>query len=328
MGVFGNLQVRIDPWEVEYGSELPLEVAEEVASDEVTLDIELPLDAWRPIEPRVDAYPSRLIFVDGVRRIETRLIVRKPDGICHGVFGSYAVGCVSVAEGMASWGTIYADHVIALGSGETLPSPVAVAPGLVYRPVSSADTNVDAPLRAIQDEMRLAEERLAREAADTDADTLVVADGPLTFEDPVRGGAVGYVKRLFRLYVPERVLSLLAALQPGMRSPLFALRSTQRFARYSWFVRLTAPSRGGSDLAGIVRLEVSDTVGVEVARQRACQTAALLPRFVPSRTRDPRAPQNLLPIGALEAQLRRRLGDARLARRRIETLVAQEATDA
>ena len=328
MGVFGDLQVRIDPWEVEYGSELPLEEVEEAASEEVTLDVELPPDEWRPIEPRVDAHPSRLVFVDGVRRIETRLIVRKPDGICHGAFGSYAVGYVAVADGVASWGTILADHVIAFGSGETLPDPVTVAPGLVYRPISSSDESVDAPLRAIQDEMRRAEERLAREVADEDADTLVVADGPLTFEDPVRGGVVGYVKRLFRLYLPDRMLSLLADLQPGMRSPLFALRRTKRFARYSWFVRLTAPSRGGSDLAGIVRLEVSDTVGVEVARQRACQTAALLPRFVPSRTRDPRAPQNLLPIGALEAQLRRRLGDARLTRRRIETLVAQEATDA
>jgi uncharacterized protein len=73
-----------------------------------------------------------------------------------------------------------------------------------------------------------------------------------------------------------------------------------------------------------VRLEVSDAVGGEEARRLADATAAVLPAFAPSRSRDPRAPQNLLPIGALEAQLRRRLGDARLIRRRIASLLARE----
>jgi hypothetical protein len=59
-----------------------------------------------------------------------------------------------------------------------------------------------------------------------------------------------------------------------------------------------------------------------VARQLADETATRLPAFVPSRARDPRAPQNLLPIGALEQHLRHRLGDARLIRRKIAQLIA------
>jgi hypothetical protein len=41
----------------------------------------------------------------------------------------------------------------------------------------------------------------------------------------------------------------------------------------------------------------------------ANRTAALLPRFRSEPHIDPRAPQNLVPIGALERQLRARLGD-------------------
>jgi hypothetical protein len=38
--------------------------------------------------------------------------------------------------------------------------------------------------------MRLAEERLGRNLAET-GDTLVVADGPLTFEEATRGAVLG-----------------------------------------------------------------------------------------------------------------------------------------
>jgi len=324
MRLFGELDIRIDPWQVEYGTELPLQGLDDEISEQVILDLEVPLEAWRPIEPCSAVPPaSRIVFVDGVRRIEARLIVRQGDRVCHGAFGSYAVGCVDVADGTAVCGECRVGRVVVIGAGRSLPLPVTVAPGLIYRPITTAETDPDGPLAAIQDEMRTAEERLARALADA-ADTLVVADGPLTFQDPVRGGAVGYIKRLFQLYLPATMLGLLASLPPASRTPIFALRSTRRFARYSWFLRLGPSGRGESDLAGIVRLEVPEAVGLDTARRLADSTAALLPRFTPGRGRDPRSPQNLLPIGALEAQLRRRLGDARLIRRQIESLIAEE----
>ena len=45
------------------------------------------------------------------------------------------------------------------------------------------------------------------------------------------------------------------------------------------------------------------------AQLLADRTAAMLPRFASEPHIDPRAPQNLVPIGALERELRRRLGD-------------------
>ena len=44
-------------------------------------------------------------------------------------------------------------------------------------------------------------------------------------------------------------------------------------------------------------------------------TSRLLPRFASTPHKDPRAPQNLVPIGGLERELRRRLGDQQLLSR-------------
>jgi hypothetical protein len=174
--------------------------------------------------------------------------------------------------------------------------------------------------------MRREEERLGRELASTDG-ALVIADGPLTFEEASRAAVLGYIKRIFRLYLPRERLDLLARLRAGERTPLFALRSSRRFVRFSWFVRLASPQAADSELAGIARLEVSEAVGIEAALRLANASTVILPRFVPSRWRDPRSPQNLLPIGALETTLRRHMGDGRLIRRHIETLIAREARD-
>jgi uncharacterized protein len=325
MGIFGGLRVQLDPWQVDYGTELPLDNFGESAPDEaVALDVELAAGEWRPVQPSGATLPSQLVFVDGVRRIEARLIIRRQTRLCHGAFGSHAVGAVAIANSTASHSEPRIGRLIVIGSGEALGNPVTVSDGLVYYPVSTLDTDPDAPLRTIQERMRLAEERLGRDLVGTE-DTLVVADGPLTFEEATRGAVLGYVKRIFKLYLPSEHLDLLARLRAGERTPLFALRSSRRFVRFSWFLRLAPPQLGDSELAGIVRLEVSEVVGLDVAQRLADASAAVLPRFVPGRWRDPRSPQNLLPIGALEASLRRNMGDARLIRRHIQTLIASEA---
>jgi hypothetical protein len=326
--MFGDLLVQLDPWQVEYGAELPFEDVAEVADDGIAaLDIELAPDAWRPIRPDHAASLSQLVFVDGVRRIEARLIVRRQDRVCHGAFGSHGVGAVWIKNTVASFAEHCVTRLLVVGAGESIGTAVPVKPDLVYRPLSTADTHPDAPLRALQEDMRIAEERLGRNLANSE-DVLVVADGPLTFEEASRAPVLGYIKRIFKLYLPRERLSLLAALRAGERTPLFALRSSRRFSRFSWFLRLADPFPGASYLAGIARLEVSEVVGAEAARRLADASTAILPRFVPGRWRDPRSPQNLLPIGALETALRRLMGDGRLVRRHIEALIAMEARGA
>jgi hypothetical protein len=319
-----GLDLRLDPWDVDYGSEVPF-TGSPAPREDVDLGVERPASEWAPVPPAAGiGLPERLAFVDGVRRVEARVVLRRTGRISHGAFGSFGVGAAVHEGGQVRLDEVRVDRVLALDSGESLPETFQVGPGLDYRPVSTPSTDPGAPLQRIQDEMRLAEERLARTLAG-EADTLVVTDGPLTFGEDVRGAAVGLVKRLFELYVDPGLLGVLAALPPSWRSPLFALRATARFARYSWFLRLAEPRPGDSDLAGLVRLEVAAGVGLEAARRLADATAAALPRFAPSRGRDPRAPQNLLPIGALEAHLRRAMGDGRLIRRHVVERLVERA---
>jgi hypothetical protein len=50
-----------------------------------------------------------------------------------------------------------------------------------------------------------------------------------------------------------------------------------------------------------------------------------LPRFASQPQHDPRAPQNLLPIGGLERRLRHEMGDSAFIRRAIEDQLTREA---
>lgn len=324
MGVFGEFPVRIDPWQAEYGPEIGAEVEPEEADLQVVEDVEVPRKSWQPIVSKAAAPPfGRMVFVDGVRRIDARIQIARPMAICYGAFGTYAVGSVHVASGTARFGDARVERVVATGSGIAIPNPVPVMEAASYHPVASPETDPDAPLRLIQAEMRRGEERLASELAQQD-DTLVITDGPLRFEESGQGNAAGYIKRISKFYISGD-LGILEALPPGARTPLFMLRMKRPLGRYSWFLRIAAPVVGDSPLSGIVRVEVSVTSGFEAARDLADTMAPLLPLFAPARGRDPRAPQNLVPVGALEARLRHMMGNRELLRRHIERVIRTEA---
>lgn len=323
MSVFGDYHVRVDPWDVEYEPEFPLDAAAEVSLEGLVLDVELPRGAWRPVVPAsVHAFET-FHFVDGVRRIDARLLVHNAKQLCHDAFGCTAVGAARVTVDGTRCTEPVIERLVPLGSGETLPAPVVAGPDLVYLPATWPEPDVDGPLRAIQQRMRAIEETIVRRLAE-DERSLVVVDGPLSYAHPVRGNALGYIKRIVQLYLPARYVQVVSDLPVGGRTPLFAITHMKR-GRYSWFQRLSAPHLGESYLNGIVRMEVSSQIGTDAARQLADAAAVLLPKFVSPQARDPRAPRNLLPIGALEGYLRRLLGDPRLIRRRIQSVIANEA---
>jgi hypothetical protein len=90
--------------------------------------------------------------------------------------------------------------------------------------------------------------------------------------------------------------------------------------RNSWYLRLDGSS--GAPWSGVVRLECSaDLPGPEVTRL-ADLSALVLPPLASSPHKDPRAPQNLVPIGGLERELRRRLGDQQLLYRSLRAAAA------
>ncbi len=172
--LFGGLRIRLDPWDADYGPELAAEEEPEGQKPDVLSDVELPLEAWRPLVPTDPFLPERIFFVDGVRRIDARVTVEE-DPIAYGAFGSFAAGSVSVRDGVARFGPSLLDRILVLGGGNALDQPVLVRPGAVYRPVSIAKRDAEAPLQKLQEEMRIAEERLARALADDDR-ALVVVD--------------------------------------------------------------------------------------------------------------------------------------------------------
>jgi uncharacterized protein len=64
--------------------------------------------------------------------------------------------------------------------------------------------------------------------------------------------------------------------------------------------------------------------GIDAARGLADRVSATLPRFA-GRATDPRYPQNLAPVGALETWLQHRMGHRGLIRRTITEWLMREA---
>jgi hypothetical protein len=163
--------------------------------------------------------------------------------------------------------------------------------------------------RAMLDEEALLAAELAR-----DGDALVFVDGPLRLRQPGRR-AVGYVKRIHQWYVSPTERALAASLHIGQRTPLFHIDGAAGTERYGWYARTAALPGRFHPLAGVVRMECAGTLPVAEAARLADEATAALPRLASTPARDPRAPQNLLPVGALERTLTHRLGDRRWVRR-------------
>jgi hypothetical protein len=231
--LFGDFRVRIDPWEVDYGDQTPLASLEDRPEEQVNHEVEVTDGQWSAIIPSdPTAVPERVLFIDGVRRLEARLHARQGEQLIYGGFGSHAVGAVEIHDSKASFGEIRVFRTAVLGSGQRLPAPVQVREDLVYAAESTPTTEVDGPLRHIQKAMRLAEATLARDLCRDD--TLIIVDGPLSFEPERRGLALGYIKRVHQLYLPNKFIPLLATLSAGSRTPMFTIQSAKAgFARYA-----------------------------------------------------------------------------------------------
>jgi hypothetical protein len=201
--------------------------------------------------------------------------------------------------------------------------PVDGRGSLVFEPRSEAENTPVAPVDGLQKAMRQTEAGLAeRLSAEVD---VVFLDGPLTFLTPAaRGSVVGFVKRLLRSYLDPSAHTLLPRLDVGERTPLFLIPG--RDPRYSWYLRIARGRPIESALTGVVRLEARAARGREEATALADLSAREMSRFASDATRDPRAPQNLHPIGGLEARLKHLLGDAAFVRRAVEAQLHREVT--
>ncbi|MEQ8330414.1 MAG: hypothetical protein RH859_08145 [Longimicrobiales bacterium] len=308
--------LKIDPWDPEYGGSVELD--DDLTPPPVDLDVED--GGW---EPRIGHSVSDIpccAFVDGVRRIDVRLFAEQDAAVAPALAGSWAVG--------ASWATqppridnVHVGRALVVGGGLSHPELIASlgAQPFHYPCTSVAGTAPVDPIHGLQNLMREAEAVLAAEILEMDEADLLLLDGPLTYLS-AEGPVVGLIKRQSRAYLPPERSGVLAELGCGARTPVFRIHH-QRLERYSWYVRIAGGRGIDGVMTGIVRLEVSSSLGMDRSVALADLTASILPRFASKIGRDPRAPQNLYPVGQLETVLRHRLGDATLLRRTLEAAI-------
>ena len=302
----------VDSWDPGYGSSLDVEVAGGLAdtNDPVDVDVEVAGADWAPRDPAPNAVrPTTILFCDGTLRTDARIWITEPDGrVRPALAASVAAGAVRSTGGRAGVVEVTVARVLVSASTNTGSIPT---PWGTYEP-TPASSDLDAALVAtVLQAMGRLEVQVASAAATT-AD-LVVVDGRL--QAPGHSpGTVGYVKAHAARYLADRQHEVVAALRPGQRTPLFRLQQV-RSTTLSWYLRL--PGGAGHPWAGIVRCEVSNDVPVARAATLADSTCLALPRYASQPHKDSRAPQNLIPVGALEHRLRHALGDPRLLERHL-----------
>lgn len=311
----GAYRVLLDPWEPDYEGAIQLAGDDEQPAD---VDLQVELGSWVAVLPASVTPSPRIFFVDGVRRIEHRILVESEARTLFGLLGSFAVGATRVTSRAEVVGEEIRRITVVGGGFELTRWEFRLPAGgatLSFDALAVAENTPESPLQGLQNSMREREAALAKSlSAD---DSLVFLDGPLTFFTATKLPVVGFVKRLLRSYLPPEKALLLRNLQVGQRTPLFLIKET-RHQRYSWYTRIGSGRVIDSTLTGIVRLETSSSLDFELVRRLADLSTAVLPRFASSPVRDPRAPQNLYPIGGLENALRHRLGDTLVIRRAIE----------
>ena len=301
----------VEPWDPAYGMAATADLdgagldggAMATSSAELDLDLEIAAPHWHPVDAAGTRLPDVVNFLDGVRRVDARVWVETGGAQpVPGIAASLAAGLVS-CDGQA--------RVTGVAVERGLFAPAPESAGIVTRTVCypayrASGRAPDQLSLALQQHLAKAEVQLAQRfrAENPAAGDLLVVDGPLRGRTHLER-TVGYVKTHHASYLPGEQARVVAELQPGQRTPAFTMGTSWR--RHSWYLRL--PGAPGVPWSGVVRLECSPDLAPDQVTELADLTALVLPPLASAPHKDPRAPQNLVPIGGLERQLRHRLGD-------------------
>ncbi len=313
-------QLYVEGWAPEYGN--PYETDEALA-DDGKVDESVEVDGpWSPI-PGEDDGVGQIAFVDGVRRIDARLTIDEPDGPIPGICGTFGVGAVvwDRDDRHSEFTDLQIDRLAVFGNGQGAPIPGGSQ--ITYRSESVPETDPGVLIQRFHGAMRKGEARLSEKLAQ--GGLFVVADGPIN--DLSATEKVGYIKTHRAPYLSRQRAPIMGRVRAGERTPLFLIGQGGPYPKYSWYQRL-ADFRGGHSWTGVVRCEVSSALTLGEAQVIANRTAAVLPLVGSEPHIDPRAPQNLVPIAALERELRRRLGDPAFVYRALRSAVAAAAVEA
>ncbi len=306
-------RIFVEAWSSDYGSPLRIDEMSEANGKGELIETE----GFAFVAPVETAGAVPMAFVDGVRRGEASL-TQWLDGISvPGLAGAYAVGAVLAHPSRVPvYAQEVADRVVIWSAGQSGALPDVVG-GWRWRTAATAETGPEAPLRELQAMMRRAEGDLADRLAVEGYRVLL--DGTLWFKSEYsKKNIAGYVKTHHVRLLPRAEAQQLPELPAGYRTTIFRTDAS----RYACYLRLSDRHPDHAPMSGIVRLEFSGKLSLDEVRTMADEFAALIPRYAGVPHLDPRAPQNLQPIGALERHLRRLLGDRDFAERAVRDAVA------
>lgn len=321
-----GMRFTVDGWDPSYGNAFDVDdsVAMPETAQRIDAAVEVPEGAWAPLDMPAVTAPSAVLFVDGVRRIDARVWIDPLDptempqvSIC----ASIAAGVVCCCPGQAHVTTAEARRLLVTTAAHATDLHTPSATWTVTHTAAGADTLLLPVLsQALQQRLAQLEVHTALQARSTltdhglpDGDDLLVIDGPLKGRAHLPR-ALGYIKTHRAEYLPQQLNAVVGQLQAGQRTPVFLLGTG--WDRHAWYLRLPTSSR--APWAGVVRIECSADLPRPEVLTLAALSQVVLPRHASAEFRDPRAPQNLNPIGGLEQQLRHRLGDPRLLYRALQ----------
>lgn len=293
------MKFTVEAWDSDYGAPTEAELTD--ASENVDVTVELRPEDWRPLLPETDPVVD-VLFVDGVRRVDATLwIEQPPDFPGFALAATYAAGAVR-CNGRAT----IEETEVERGLFTSAPaSDVETGVG-TYEVKATKGTTPEELWLGIQQRMGSLEAAVTHQAGGAE---LLVVDGPLSHARDLEN-AVGYIKTQKVQYLPLALRQVLTALPAGYRTPLFL--TTTSWSRFSWYLRL---ANHAGPAGGLVRCEIDADMSSSDAARVATRVSATLPRYASARHKDPRAPQNLYPIGGLERELRHRLGDKEMSMR-------------
>lgn len=302
------MRFTVESWDSEYGAPSEAAPADATGSVDTTVEVRDPED-WRPLLPEVGSVGD-VLFVDGVRRVDATLwIEQPPDFPGFGLAATYAAGAVR-CNGTATLEQAEVERGLFISSSaEDIDTAVGT-----YQVKSTKGATSEELWLGIQQRMGDLEAAVARKTGEPE---LLVVDGPLSHVRDL-ANAVGYIKTHKVQYLPLELRHLLTSLPVGHRTPIFLTSAS--WSRFSWYLRLANHS---GPAGGLVRCEIDADQPAAGAVQVAARVSATLPRFASAAHKDPRAPQNLYPIGGLERELRRRLGDKEMAVRALRRASVQ-----
>jgi hypothetical protein len=302
----------IDPWDPSYGVAVGEELDGRESTAAVDAYVEVPESQWRPITPdKTVTLPSSVLFLDGVRRIDAHLWVhgvgQQPE---PGLVASLAAGLVC-CDGTAQVVDVKIDR--SLYSAVETATDLATSHAKYIARLTKPGPN--GLMAGVQRRLAELEAELSAEWRERGVENdLLVVDGPV-HQGVQLPRTVGYVKTHRKPYLDAQRTEIVASLSAGQRSPVFAMGTEYR--KHSWYLRL--PGAADTPWSAIVRLECSPGLPIEDVVTLADVTSTVLPTLASTPHKDPRAPQNLVPIGGLERQLRHRLGDSALLYRSLRS---------